>query len=183
MDLTALKADLAGLPLEENPRIVLQKSRDFYWYSPVLKRQLEGVSADAVATPKSEDELHYILGACWRNGVPVTVRGAGTGNYGQAMPLAGGIVLDLSAMNRVKHVGPGVVVAEPGAILSEIDKVARESGQELRLSPSTYHTASIGGFVAGRVRRRRLDPLGRPARPGQHHPPAHRRARRFGPPR
>lgn len=149
MDLAALKADLPGVTLEDNPQILRQKSRDFYWYSPILKRQLENVVADAVATPRDEDELLLILGACWRNDVPVTVRGAGTGNYGQAMPLAGGLVLDLSAMNRVKHVGEGRVIAEPGAILAEIDAVTRPTGQELRLSPSTYHTASIGGFVAG----------------------------------
>ncbi|GAB5378407.1 MAG: FAD-binding oxidoreductase [Acuticoccus sp.] len=149
MDLAALKRDIPDIPLEEHPRLVLQKSRDFYWYSPVLKRQLEAVTADAVATPRDEEELLLILGACWRNDVPVTVRGAGTGNYGQAMPLAGGLVIDLAAMNRVRHIGHGTVVAEPGAILADIDAAARESGQELRLSPSTYRTASIGGFIAG----------------------------------
>jgi len=149
MNLEALKADLSGIRLEDNPRIVQQKSRDFYWYSPVLKRQLEQVTADLVATPASEDELLLILGACFRNDVPVTVRGAGTGNYGQAMPLAGGLVLDLSGMNKVRHIGQGFVIAEPGAILADIDAQTRASGQELRLSPSTYHTASIGGFIAG----------------------------------
>ena len=149
MSLDALKRDIPDIPLEENPRIVQQKSRDFYWYSPVLKRQLDKVTADAVATPKDEDELLLILGACWRNNVPVTVRGSGTGNYGQAMPLAGGLLVDLSALNRVKRIGRGFVVAEPGAILADIDRQTRETGQELRLSPSTYQTASIGGFVAG----------------------------------
>lgn len=149
MDLAALKRDIPDIPLEEHPRLVQQKSRDFYWYSPVLKRQLDAVTADAVATPRDEEELLLILGACWRNDVPVTVRGAGTGNYGQAMPLAGGLVIDLAAMNRVRHIGHGTVVAEPGAILADIDAAARESGQELRLSPSTYRTASIGGFIAG----------------------------------
>ena len=149
MDLRGLRADLPDVKFEDNPRLVQQKSRDFYWYSPVLKRQLEAVTADAVATPRDEDELLLILGACWRNEVPVTVRGSGTGNYGQAMPLAGGLVVDLSAMNKVREVGHGRVVAEPGAILEAIDEVARPSGQELRLSPSTYRTASIGGFVAG----------------------------------
>ena len=149
MDLAALKSDLPTIRLEENPRIVQQKSRDFYWYSPVLKRQLENVTADAVATPQNEDDLLLILGACWRNNVPVTVRGSGTGNYGQAMPLAGGLLIDLSAMNRIRHVGRGYVVAEAGAVLADIDAAARDSGQELRLSPSTYRTASIGGFIAG----------------------------------
>jgi FAD/FMN-containing dehydrogenase len=149
MDLDGLKRDLGDVPLETNSQIVRQKSRDFYWYSPVLKRQLDAVTADCVATPRDEDELLLILGACFRNGVPVTTRGAGTGNYGQAMPIAGGLVLDLSGMNRVRRIGLGHVVAEPGAILAEIDRETRPGGQELRLSPSTYHTASIGGFVAG----------------------------------
>jgi FAD/FMN-containing dehydrogenase len=149
MDLDALKRDLDDLSLETNPQILRQKSRDFYWYSPVLKRQLDAVTADVLATPRDEDELLLVLGACFRNDVPVTVRGSGTGNYGQAMPIAGGLVLDLSLMNRVRDIGHGRVVAEPGAILAKIDEETRAGGQELRLSPSTYHTASIGGFVAG----------------------------------
>lgn len=149
MDLAALRTDLSAIKLEDNPQILKQKSRDFYWYSPVLKRQLDHVVGDLVATPRNEDELLLILGSAFRNDVPVTVRGAGTGNYGQAMPLAGGLVLDLCEMNAVKDIGEGRVVAEPGAILADIDKAVRPSGQELRLSPSTYHTASIGGFIAG----------------------------------
>ncbi|MEM0908175.1 MAG: FAD-binding oxidoreductase [Pseudomonadota bacterium] len=149
MTLAALKAQMPHLALEENPKIVQQKSRDFYWYSPVLKRQLDKVIADAVASPTSEAELLEILGACYRTDLPVTIRGSGTGNYGQAMPLAGGLVVDLSDFNKVKAVQQGSVIAEPGAILSKIDEVARPTGQELRLSPSTYHTASIGGFIGG----------------------------------
>ncbi|UOM35840.1 FAD-binding oxidoreductase [Acuticoccus sp. I52.16.1] len=149
MDLAALKIDIDGVAIEENPQLVQQKSRDFYWYSPVLKRRLEGVTAAIVARPKDEEELLLVIGACFRNDVPLTVRGSGTGNYGQAMPLAGGLVLDLSGMNRVKAVKAGTVVAEPGAILAEIDAAVRPSGQELRMFPSTYHTASIGGFIGG----------------------------------
>ena len=36
--------------------------------------------------------------------VPVTVRGAGTGNYGQCVPLRGGIVLDLSLMDKLEEI-------------------------------------------------------------------------------
>lgn len=150
MNVSALKADLAGIRLEDNPRLVQQKSRDFYWYSPVLKRQLEHVTADVVATPKSEAEVIRILAACYRHDVPVTMRGAGTGNYGQAMPLGGGLVLDLIEMNEIKAIHTGSVITGPGAILARIDEATRaDSGQELRMSPSTYNTASIGGFVAG----------------------------------
>ncbi|RWC61277.1 FAD-binding oxidoreductase [Mesorhizobium sp.] len=150
MDVSALKRDLEGLKVDDNPAIVQQKSRDFYWYSPVLKQQLDHVTGDLIVTPKTEAELIRVLAACHRHGVPVTPRGSGTGNYGQAMPLSGGVVLNLAEMNEIKSISPGRVVTGPGAILADIDRATRaHSGQELRLSPSTYNTASIGGFIAG----------------------------------
>ncbi|MGB3833242.1 MAG: FAD-binding oxidoreductase [Mesorhizobium sp.] len=150
MDIAALKRDLDGIRIEDNEKIVQQKSRDFYWYSPVLKRQFDAVTGDLVVSPKNEAEVVRVLAACHRHGVPVTPRGAGTGNYGQAMPLSGGVVLSLADMNEVTAISPGRVVSGPGAIIADIDKATRaHSGQELRLHPSTYNTASIGGFVAG----------------------------------
>lgn len=149
-DIATLKSRLGAIKTDDNPAILKQKSRDFYWYSPTLKRQLDQVVADVIVTPKTLDELVHVLATCHALGIPVTPRGTGTGNYGQAMPLSGGVLLDLSAMNAVKSIGHGRVVTEPGAILAEIDHETREkSGQELRLSPSTYHTATLGGFIAG----------------------------------
>ena len=89
-DLVALRRDLDGLAVEDNPRLVQQKSRDFYWYSPVLKQQLEAVTADLVVKAMSEADVIQVLRACFAHEVPVTPRGTGTGNYGQAMPLTGG---------------------------------------------------------------------------------------------
>ncbi len=150
MDIAALRRDLEGLKIEDNEKLVQQKSRDFYWYSPVLKRQLEHVSGDLVVSPKSEAEVVRILAACFAHRVPVTPRGTGTGNYGQAMPLSGGVVLNLADMNEIVAISPGRVVCRPGAILADIDRATRaHSAQELRLHPSTYNTASIGGFIAG----------------------------------
>jgi FAD/FMN-containing dehydrogenase len=148
-DIAAVKAELEGLAIEDNPQIVRQKSRDFFWYSPVLKRQLDEVTADIVVNATSEADVIRVLKACYAHDVPVTTRGAGTGNYGQAMPLSGGVVLNLAEMNKVLEVSRGSVRAEAGAIMSAIDAAAHESGQELRMHPSTHRTATIGGFVAG----------------------------------
>lgn len=149
-DIADLKARLGGIRTEDNPALVKQKSRDFFWYSPVLKRQLDHVSADIVVSPTSEAQVLETLRACHAVGVPVTPRGTGTGNYGQAMPLSGGALLDLSGFDQVLDIAPGRYVAEPGAIMARIDERTRaHSGQELRLHPSTYQTASIGGFIAG----------------------------------
>jgi FAD/FMN-containing dehydrogenase len=149
-DIAALRKTLDGLKIEDNPALVKQKSRDFFWYSPVLKRQLDAVTADIVVTPQSEDEVIRVLKTCYQMDVPVTVRGCGTGNYGQAMPLSGGVILNMAEMNRILDIKPGRLTCEPGAIIHDIDEAARvDSGQEMRMHPSTAKTASIGGFVGG----------------------------------
>jgi FAD/FMN-containing dehydrogenase len=148
-DIAALKSRLGHLKIEDNPALVKQKSRDFYWYSPTLKRQLDHVTGDAIVSVTSENDVTDTLAACHALGIPVTPRGTGTGNYGQAMPLSGGVVLDLSGFNKVLGIAPGRLVVEPGAIMEAIDHETRPKGQEIRLHPSTYATASIGGFIAG----------------------------------
>jgi FAD/FMN-containing dehydrogenase len=150
MNLDAAKAALSHLEIDENPVSVRAKSRDFFWYSPVLKARLDHVTADFVVAPRSEAEVIEVLRTCYAHDVPVTVRGAGTGNYGQAMPLAGGVVLHMKDLAAVKAVLPGRVIVEPGCLLKDLDLETRaRSGQELRMFSSTWATATIGGFIAG----------------------------------
>ncbi len=149
-ELAALKSDLSDLKTNEDPATLLKKSRDFYWYSPILKRQLDDVVADLIVAPQNEAEVVRILKACYAHDVPVTVRGGGTGNYGQAMPLSGGVLLDMSDMNAIKEIKSGSVIAEAGANMWKVDRTAKkETGQELRLWPSTVRSSSIAGFIAG----------------------------------
>ncbi|TWD54163.1 FAD/FMN-containing dehydrogenase [Agrobacterium vitis] len=149
-DYAKIKQELDGIAVEDHPALVKQKSRDFYWYSPILKDELDHVTADLIVSPTSEEEVIRTLKVAYAHGVPVTPRGAGTGNYGQAMPLSGGIVLNLINMNKVKEIHPGRVICEPGIVIAELDKQTKaHSGQELRFHPSTAQTATIGGFIAG----------------------------------
>lgn len=149
-NVAAAKAALSHLDMEENENAIRANSRDFFWYSPVLKDRLDHVKADFVVRPRSEAEVIEILRVCYANDVPVTTRGAGTGNYGQAMPLAGGCVMHLRFLDKVKEIHPGRVICEPGVFLKDLDAACREhSGQELRMFSSTVATATIGGFIAG----------------------------------
>ena len=52
-----LLGELRGLAVESQPQKVRRRSRDFYWYSPILERQLDHVTADAVVTPRDEAEV------------------------------------------------------------------------------------------------------------------------------
>ncbi len=141
--------DLAGIPFTSEPALVRQKSRDFFWYSPVLNRQLRGLSAEAVLLPRDEADVIRIAAACFRHRVPITPRGGGTGNYGQAVPLHGGVVVDMTALDTIEWQRPGTVRVGPGRKMIELDRATRPGGWELRMHPSTKRTATIGGFVAG----------------------------------
>ncbi|WP_440709983.1 FAD-binding oxidoreductase [Herbiconiux sp. YIM B11900] len=116
--------------------------------SPLLAAQLPLGLADVVITPTRVEEVPVIVSAAVRHGIPLTTRGRGTGNYGQGIPLHGGIVLDLRRLTAVVAVQEGSITAEAGARLLDLDKAARREGQELTVIPSTVQS-SLGGFLAG----------------------------------
>jgi FAD/FMN-containing dehydrogenase len=151
----ALAAELAAAA---TPPLLLRSSEDcqrlsadFHHYSPVLTPLLEGRIAQLVALATTVEQVMAVAAACARHGVPLTVRGAGTGNYGQCVPLAGGLVLDLTGLNRLRHLDPatGVLEAEAGCRLADLDAAMAPQGRALRLAPSTWRTATLGGFIAG----------------------------------
>ena len=148
-ELDRLLNDLSDIPHTTDPALLRQKSRDFFWYSPVLNQQLHGCSAQAVISPRDEADVLRIAASCFRHGVPLTARGGGTGNYGQAVPLHGGVVLDMTALDSIEWQRPGMLRVGPGRKMIDIDRETRPNGWELRMHPSTKRTATIGGFVAG----------------------------------
>jgi FAD/FMN-containing dehydrogenase len=147
--LTALVAELGDIPAVTDPKIVRRRSRDFFWYSPILNQQLEGKSADLMVTPRDEAEVVRVAALCARHRVPLTVRAGGTGNYGQAVPLHGGVLLDITQLEAIEWSKPGMLRVGVGAKMNAIDAQLQPAGWELRMHPSTKRTATIGGFVAG----------------------------------
>jgi FAD/FMN-containing dehydrogenase len=151
----ALEAELRASPLGLEPIVspaeLNRLSSDFHDYSPLLVPLFEGKRAQLAVKARRVEQVLAVAGACARHQVPLTVRGAGTGNYGQCVPLAGGLVLDLSGLNRLRKVDPasGVVEAETGCLLAALDAQLAPHGRALRLAPSTYRSATLGGFIAG----------------------------------
>jgi len=140
---------LEGIERITDPASIRQKSRDFFWFSPILKPRLEDRCADTVVVPADREELARVAAACAATRTPLTLRGGGTGNYGQAVPLEGGVVVDMTRLSRTLAVRPGAGRFEGGANLLAIDRGLLQEGWELRFHPSTRAQATIGGFVAG----------------------------------
>jgi len=126
-------------------------SRDFFDYSPVLKAELSGCCADLVVKPLSIDAVMSVASACHRYEIPLTLRGAGTGNYGQCVPLQGGVVMLMNALNHIRNFDSytGDVTVEAGCLLGNLNSYLLSKGRQLRLSPSTWRTATVAGFVSG----------------------------------
>lgn len=140
---------LAPVDVISEPVLVKKRSRDFFWYSPILNEELKRSFGDLVAVPKTIGEMKHCLKTAYEADVPIVLRGGGTGNYGQAVPVEGGLIIETTAMNRVLEIGDGFVRVEAGALMADINQALKASGQEMAMFPSTQNIATIGGFVAG----------------------------------
>jgi len=116
--------------------------------SPVIMEKLPLGRAQLVVYPPNAEAIATAIGAAVRHGVPITPRGKGTGNYGQAIPMAGGMVLDMSKARAIVEVGDGFLIAEAGAPMIQIEQAANKTGQQVLMFPSTVQS-SVGGFVSG----------------------------------
>ncbi|MCX4705157.1 FAD-binding protein [Streptomyces sp. NBC_01352] len=123
-------------------------SCDWAHMSPILSAKLPAGHAEVVLRPTSHEQLPGIMALAHRHRIPLTPRGKGTGNYGQAIPLYDGAVLDLTGCGRVLDAGDGWIRAEAGAKMSDLEAHARTLGQELWMFPSTFGT-TVGGFLSG----------------------------------
>ncbi len=149
--LSALEHIVGKTQTFTDPKVLETFSKDQYAFSPVLLELLRNKRADAVVAPSSREELLGVVRVCARDAVPLTLRGAGSGNYGQAVPMQGGVVLSLHRMNRILEIDPEARTArvEAGVRMGALERAAREVGCELRMYPSTWATATVGGFVGG----------------------------------
>jgi glycolate oxidase len=103
-----------------------------------------------VALPARTAEVQALVRLCARDGVPFVARGAGTGLSGGALPVADGIVISLSRMNRVLQVDLESlrVVVQPGVTNLAITEVVAPHGLYYAPDPSSQQVCTIGGNVA-----------------------------------
>ena len=151
--LEALADDLRaqGVAVLRSPGELAGLAADGFVYSPVLQPLLRGLGAQLGVRAQDPDQVLRVAAGCARHDVSLTLRGAGTGNYGQAVPLAGGLVLELSGLTRLRHLDPstGVFTAEAAMPLVELEQQLQAQGREPRLLPSTVRSATLAGYVAG----------------------------------
>ncbi len=149
IDWAGFRSAIDGVSVIDDAKMVKARSGDYYWYSPILNEMLQDKTGDLLVVPRDQDEVLRVAAASARFGIPMTIRGGGTGNYGQCVPLAGGIILDVTKLNRIIEIKPGSVRVEAGARIATLDDACAQTGQQLLMYPSTRRIATIGGFLSG----------------------------------
>ena len=126
-------------------------SNDYYWFSPLLAISMKDLEAELVVHVRDLESLKALVAYCLERAIPITPRGAGTGNYGQAVPLQGGVLLDFQTMDELLEIDSarGQARCSAGVRCQRIEEAAREVGWEMMMYPSTWVRATIGGFLAG----------------------------------
>lgn len=118
---------------------------------PGLIKMIIGNSVPyAIVQPETETELVQLVEWASQHSIPLTPRGKATSGYGGVLPVKGGVVIDFYRMRTIKNIDNGKMMAtvEAGVVWEKLDKELAKHGLTLRLYPSSYPAATVGGWLA-----------------------------------
>ena len=144
MEKRSLANELAG-----TSAVVLEDQIDLLNYRRDASVCAAGDPAAAVLV-SSTDEIGRVVKAAREADQPIYIRGAGSTYAGGANPTRGGVVIDVSPMNRIVELdrGRGLVIVEPGVTYGELLAVLGRDGLTVGIVPLTGASGTIGGAIA-----------------------------------
>ena len=103
-----------------------------------------------VVLPETTDQVSAVLSYCYREGIKVVPRGAGTSLSGGALPLGDGVLLGMAKFNRIRAIDfdNRVAVVEPGVTNLAVSQAVESAGFYYAPDPSSQIACTIGGNVA-----------------------------------
>lgn len=133
--------------ISDEERLLFAENIPAEYLSDALGRRTG--TADALVFARSTEEVSGVLRYANENGIPVTPRGAGTNLVGSTIPLFGGIILDVSRMNRVLELDRDTmtITVEPGMLLKDLQAYVEERGLFYPPDPGEK-ASSIGGNIS-----------------------------------
>ena len=118
---------------------------------PALIKPMVGSTVpDAVVQPETEEELVELVKWAAESNIPLTPRGRATSGYGGVLPVKKGVVVDFYRMKRVLDIDPEALTAtvQAGVVWEKLDKELNKHDLTLRLYPTSYPAATVGGWLA-----------------------------------
>jgi alkyldihydroxyacetonephosphate synthase len=151
---TVLARLAAGCDIVTDLETVAESSRD--WWPLALHWSLAGRVPQlgaVVARPADADEVAHVVKTCDDARIPVTVAGGRSGVCGAAVPVFGGVLLDVTALAGVISVDEtsGVVEVLPGTFGPDLEaSIRRDHGLTVGHFPQSFDLATVGGWVGSR---------------------------------
>ncbi len=144
-----LRTMLGDQAVRWQPKDLMAYARDSSFYS-----QLYEMLPDVVVLPRSGEEVAKTVAFAHQNDVPVTARGAGTGQTGGSLAARGGIVIDLSYLNRIVEVDALnlQVIIEPGVVLADLNARLAQDRLFFPPDPGSAKMCTVGGMVSNNSR-------------------------------
>ncbi len=126
---------------------------DTYW--PAIAARANGTPLgrpDVVAIPRTEEAVAVALRIATAHGVPVVAWGGGSGTQGGAVPIHGGLVIDLRGLDRIIEIDERslTVTAQAGVNGRELERVLNARGFMFPHYPASSEWATVGGYIAAR---------------------------------
>jgi glycolate oxidase len=141
-------AVLSELTVAAGAENVITSTAGLYVYG--FDASIHHYTPEAVVQGRTARQISAVVKVANQHRIPIVARGSGTGLSGQAIPIKGGIVLDLSCMTAIKevHVEDLYCVVEPGVIYERLNKALAPTGFFFPPSPGSGDVCTVGGMVA-----------------------------------
>ncbi len=126
---------------------------DYFWIGRMwADRGQTPPMPDWIVRPGSSQEVSKVLKIANYYKIPVNIWGGGSGSQGGALPMAGGIMLDMKRMNHLIEIDEvsRVITAEAGMIFQQLEWYANEKGYSCQHIPSCLTCGTIGGALGHR---------------------------------
>lgn len=141
----------AFISTRETDRLVY--ATDWFWLPQMwLDRGRTPRKPDYIVHPETAEEVAEILKIANTYRIPVIPYGGGSGSQGGALPIYGGIILDLKRMDKIIEIDEKslTVTAQAGIIGAELEWALNEKGLMLGHYPASVNCATLGGYLAPR---------------------------------
>ncbi len=116
-----------------------------YSYDATMRQELP----DVIVFPHNTEEVQAIMRLAHQEKIPVVPRGAGTNLSGGTIPVKGGIIIEISRMNRILEINTADrrVVVEPGVINLDLQNVLAPLGYFYPPDPASQKSSTLGGNI------------------------------------
>ncbi len=131
----------------------LGHSIDYYWIPEMWHdRGMETPKADFIVYPGSSAEVSRVLKLANQYSIPVIPWGGGSGSQGGALPVYGGIVMDMKRMSNLIRIDEKAltVTCQTGMNMRHLEWTVNKAGYSTMHLPASIACATVGGFLAHR---------------------------------